>query len=46
MNIWTLLQRVMKPISRLAKRLRDYSFFRGLGQGIAESWEKSGRTLS
>lgn len=45
MNIRSLIQRAQWKISRFIKRLGDYSYFRNLGQSIAESWEKSGKTL-
>jgi hypothetical protein len=45
MNIWSIIQRAQRRITRIVKRLRDYSYFRELGQGMAESWEKSGKTL-
>lgn len=46
MNFWAILQRTKKRITGFIQRLRDYSYFRHLGQGVGESWEKSGKTVS
>ena len=45
MNVWAFIERSRKRITRFAQRLRHYSDYRSLGQGVAEAWEKSGRTL-
>jgi hypothetical protein len=45
MNSWTIIARSKKRMVRTLKRMRDYSFFRSLGHGIIEAWDKAGRTL-
>jgi hypothetical protein len=32
-------------IARACKRIADYRYYRSLGQGRIESWEKAGKTI-
>lgn len=32
-------------LARIWKRLADYAYYRGHGQGIRESWDKASRTI-
>lgn len=41
----TFRQRIAKRIELFAARLKNYDYYRSKGQGIAESWDKAGRTL-
>jgi len=32
-------------LAKLRKRIADFAFYRSLGQGIRESWQKAERTI-
>jgi hypothetical protein len=49
MNIALLIPRRKRHrpgwIARACKRISDYRYYRNLGQGRRESWEKAGKTI-